>query len=493
MIFEHFPVLIPLSLLLGALISAPLGVWKKQFSFPIALFASGFSFVAAISGIIFVLNTGVHRYYLGNWPPPIGIEYVIDTLSAFVVLIVVGIGFFVMIYSHRSLEKELPEKEVPFHAVALLFLAGLSGMVVTGDLFNLYVFLEISSLAAYALVSVGEKRAPVAAFRYLMLGTIGASFYLLGLGYLYITTGSLNIADIAKIIPLIQKDGLLLVSLSLMIVGVGLKMALFPLHLWQPDAYSYAPSAGSAYLAPIATKVSAYVLIRILFTVFQPEFVSIKYPITDILAYIAAAGIIWGSIMAIAQKDLKRMLAYSSVSQMGYIALGIGLANPLGFIGAVLHILNHALMKGTLFLVSGNLYYRLGITDIPKFDSKLRKMMPYTVSAFTIASLSMIGIPPTAGFFSKWYLILGSIDAGNWFFIFVIGLSSLLNVIYFFRILEKMYIEKQSSGEDVVKSNEVPASMLYPTLVLAAGILIAGLLNAWIVDFIIKQALPAGL
>ncbi len=497
MIFEHFPILIPLPLLLGAMIAAPLGVWKRDLAYPIALFATGLSLFFTVSGLIFVLNTGTHHYHLGSWAPPIGIEYVVDALAAFVAVIVVGAGFLVMIYSHRSLQRELPNKEVPFHSVSLLFLAGLSGMVVTGDLFNLYVFLEISSLSAYALVAVGEKRAPVAAFRYLLLGTIGASFYLLGLGYLYVVTGSLNMLDTAKIIPLLPEHGLVLVALTLMIVGIGLKMAMFPLHLWLPDAYTYAPSAGSAYLAPIATKVSAYVLIRILFTVFEPAFVRDEFSFTTVLAWLSAVGIIWASVMAIAQKDLKRMLAYSSVSQIGYIGLGIGLANPLGFIGAVLHIMNHAVMKATLFLVSGNIFYRLGFTDIPKFDDKLRKMMPFTSVAFVVAALSMIGIPPTAGFFSKWYLVLGSIDAGNWIFVFVIALSSLLNIVYFFRIIEKMYISKSKtpseSTVEETKMREVPVSMLIPTLIFAVAVIVLGLLNAVIVDSVIRLAMPKGL
>lgn len=495
MIFQHFPIVIPISLLLGAMISAPVGIWKRKLTYPIALFASFVAFFFSFAGLIYVLNTGTHHYYLGNWIPPIGIEYVVDPLSAFVVLIVNGIGFFVMIYSHRSLAKEIPGKEVPFHAVVLLFLAGLSGMVVTGDLFNLYVFLEIASLSAYALVSVGEKRAPVAAFRYLLLGTIGASFYLLGLGFLYLDTGSLNMLDNAKIIPLLEERGLIIISLTLMLVGIGLKMAMFPMHLWLPDAYSYAPSVGSAYLAPIATKVSAYVMIRILFTVFHTEFVSEYYNFTDVIAWLSAVGILWGSIMAIAQSDYKRMLAYSSVSQIGYIGLGIGLANPLGFIGAVLHILNHALMKATLFLVNGNIFYRFGITSIPMFDENLRKKLPYTSAAFTIAALSMIGIPPTAGFFSKWYLVLASVDKNNWIFVVVIGLSSLLNLIYFFRIIEKLYITRKSNLnlDEETKMNEVPISMLVPTLLFAILVIGFGVFNAYIVDYIIKLAIPDGM
>jgi multicomponent Na+:H+ antiporter subunit D len=373
-------------------------------------------------------------------------------------------------------------------------------------LFNLYVFLEISSLATYALIAAGEKPAPVAAFRYLIMGTIGASFYLFGLWFIYNMTGSLNMADIAAILPGVYGETGVIIGLLLMVVGIGIKMALFPLHGWLPDAYTYASSASTAFIAPIGTKIGAYVLIRILLYVFEPGYFSSQIPLADVIMWLAAAGILYGSVMAIAQKELKRMLAYSSIAQIGYIGLGLGLANPLGLIGAVLHTLNHAFMKACLFLVAGNLRVTIGHSDISRFDAALRRKMPWTMAAFTVGALSMIGIPPTAGFFSKWYLVLGGIDRGAWIMVVVILVSSLLNAVYFFRVLENTYFRPALSMDEAMGDydhpdadiesfprEEVAPSMLVPTLVLGTGIVLLGIFNAFIVSAVIRLMVPAGL
>ena len=337
------------------------------------------------------------------------------------------------------------------------------------------------------------------------MGTVGASFYLLGLGFLYIITGSLNMADVRNILPLVQENPAVAAALSLMVIGMGIKMAIFPLHGWLPDAYTYAPSTSSALVAPIGTKIAAYVLIRILFFVFGVEFVSQELPITDSIAWLSAIGILYGSVMAMAQSEMKRMLAYSSIAQIGYIGLGIGLANPLGYIGAVLHILNHAFMKGSLFLVAANVRRKTGQSNIAKLDASLRKKLPWTMAAFTVAALSMIGLPPTAGFFSKWYLALGAIDRGNWVFLAVILVSSLLNAVYFFRILEKVYLippPAQKTGEDLNPETgkgrgslvgEENFSLMIPVVIISFSLLLIGLGNATIVEMIIQRIIPLGM
>jgi multicomponent Na+:H+ antiporter subunit D len=233
------------------------------------------------------------------------------------------------------------------------------------------------------------------------------------------------------------------------------------------------------------------VLIRVLFFIFGADYVVRTLPVTTIIAWLAAFGIIYGSIMAIAQKELKRMLAYSSIAQIGYIGLGIGLANPLGFIGAVLHIMNHACMKALLFLVAGNYRMKFGHSRIPDFDESVRKKMPWTTAAFTVGALSMVGVPPAVGFFSKWYLALGTIKNSNWIFLAVILASSLLNAVYFFRVIERVYMVKGNSRNS--RKEEVKASMLVPVLVLAAAILVLGLLSAAIVKGIIEKMIPLGI
>jgi multicomponent Na+:H+ antiporter subunit D len=482
---SHLPVLIPVTLLFSAFIIPLAGFLKRDFAFAIALAGAFLSFALSAWGLSAVLSGGELRYHLGGWMPPVGIEYALDVLSAFMATVVTLVGTLVLLYSRRSILQEVPERFVPVYALAMLLLAGLSGIIVTADLFNLFVFLEIASLSAYALMAVGDERAPVASFRYLILGSIAGSFYVLGVGFLYFSTGSLNMADVAQRLPNLYHSRAIVAAATLIFIALGLKMALFPLHLWLPDVYSYAPSAVTGLIAPIMTKVAAYAIIRMFLTVFQPHYLREVLPLTLVIGWLAAAGILYGSIMAIAQTDFRRMLAYSSISQIAYIALGIGLANPLGLIGALLHILNHAFMKACLFLVAGGIRFRTGQWEVSRFAG-LGKKMPWTMAAFTVSALSMIGIPPTAGFFSKWYLLLGSVDAGNWIFVATILLSSLLTAIYFFRVLEQVYMHHSQEENAPVNAADPPASMLFPTVTLGAGVLVLGLSNNIIVGHVLE-------
>lgn len=490
------PVLVVVIPLIFAFLNLLFGWFRRGFCYPITLVALSLSFLASLHTLHIVSTTGTIHYYLGSWKPPWGIEYVVDYLNAFVLVIVSFVSLIVAIYSKRSVEQELPEKIVFFYCIFLLQVTGFLGIVITGDMFNLYVFLEIASLAGYALIAVGEDGAPFASFNYVIFGTIGACFYLLGVGYLYIVTGSLNIADLTHILPKLYHSKVILVAFAFFLVGVSIKMALFPLHVWLPDAYTYAPSTVSALLAPLMTKVGAYVMIRVMFTVFAPYFSIELIPVTTILGWMAAAAILFGAILALAQIDLKRMLAYILVSEVGYITLGVGLANKNGLTGAILHILNDAFMMLALFLVVGAIMYRSGKREISQLRYLHRKM-PFTMAVFVIAALSVIGIPPTCGFFSKWYLILGAIDANKWIFVAVLLVSSLLNVILFFRCIENAYLEPMAEHSSVgselaVTREESPLSMLIPILIAGAGIMSLGVLSGKIISTIIQFALPAG-
>ncbi len=488
MIRSNLPLLIPLTYLITAFFVVLFGTWKKHIAYPILMLGAITACAFSSTGLAVVLSEGTMRYTLGGWAPPIGIEYVLDELSSFMLVFISGISLFVLFHSHQSVLFELPDKVVPFYGVSALFLGGLSGIVVTGDLFNLYVFLEITALSGYALVAVGQPKAPIAAFRYLLVGTIGATFYLLGLGYLFLLTGSLNMIDVRNILLLSPHNFAYVVAIVMMVVGFAFKMALFPMHGWLPDAYTYAPSTGTALMAPLGTKVSAYALIRLLFYVFDKNVISSQLHIMDVIAWLSAIGILYGSVLAIAQNDLKRMLAYSSIAQIAYVGLGLSLGNSYGLIGALLHILNHGVMKATLFLVSGNLQFKTGNSTISLLNQSVRKRMPWTSAAFVVAALSMIGIPPTAGFFSKWYLVLGGIEASHWIFVAVILISSLLNAVYFFRVIEAMYLYKGKSNTtetEQPQKAEVPFGMLIPTLVLASFVLLLGLLNVVIVEHVL--------
>jgi multicomponent Na+:H+ antiporter subunit D len=491
------PVLIVVIPLIFAFLTVIFGLWKKTLCYPLVIIALSLCVLSTLVTLNTVMKTGTIHYHLGNWNPPWGIEYVIDYLNAFMAIIVAFIALLVAIYSKRSVEQELPGRITYFYVIYLLLVTGLLGILVTGDMFNLYVFLEIASLAAYALIAIGENGAPLASFRYVIMGTIGACFYLLGVGYLYIVTGSLNMADLSQILPNLYHSKVILVAFVFFMIGVAIKMALFPLHVWLPDAYTYAPSTVSAILAPLMTKVGCYVMIRVMYFVFEPYFsIELIPSVTTILGWLAAIAMIVGSIYAIVQYDLKQMLAYSTVAQIGYIVMGVALANKAGFTGSLLHILNEAFTKGCLFLVAGAIMYRVGMRNIYQFRYLFEKM-PFTMIAFVTAALSMIGIPPTCGFFSKLYLLLGGIDAREWIFVAALLISTVLNVVYFFNVIRYAYFKSSEqaytyNGESIEETavDEVPLSMLIPIWIAVVGIIVTGIFSGKIISTMIEFAIP---
>lgn len=433
------------------------------------LFATLISFIAlAISYTLLqtVLADGPISYEMGGWEPPWGIEYYIDAINAFVLLIVSAIGSVVMLAAGTSVGKEIAEdKQSQFYTAYLLCLAGLLGITSTGDAFNIFVFLEISSLSTYLLISLGnDRRALTASLQYLMMGTIGATFILIGVGMLYMSTGTLNIADLAVRLEPLGESRTVQAAFAFLAVGTSLKLALFPLHLWLPNAYTYAPSIASAFLAATATKVGVYVMLRFFFTVFGVEFSFDVMPLGLILLLLSLAGIFAGSLVAVYQTNAKRLLAYSSVAQIGYMMLGISFASKNGLMAAILHLFNHAMMKGGLFLALAALFYRTGGTDISNFRG-LGKTMPWTMMAVVIGGLSLIGVPLTVGFVSKWYLVLAALEEGMWPVAFLVLLGSLLAVMYVWKLVEAAYFQDPPEGKDA-PMDEAPLSLLIPTWIL---------------------------
>ena len=451
------------------------------------------------------LTVGPWAYQLGGWPPPWGIEYILDPLSSGMALLISTIALLVSIYTGPHLSGWPESRSGIFSSLFLLLTTGLLGIVVTGDLFNLYVFLEISSLAAYALLSSGTIRSAVATFRYLIIGTIAATFYLLGVGYLYALTGSLNMADVAARVPAIADSSIFIVAVIFIVIGLAIKAALFPLHGWLPDAYAYAPPSVIGFISAVMAKVSAYALFRVLYFVLRPA--EAVGQTLSVLGWVAAIAIVSGSLLAVAQRDVRRMLAYSSVGQMGYIILGFAIGTPTALIGALLHVLNHAIMKGCLFLAAGGVQWRTGSCKLENLIGMSRRM-PITMAAIVVAAISMIGLPPTAGFFSKWYLITSAIQAQAWVFVVVLIMSSLLAVVYFFRVIEWAYFRRAHplDSEDDPQDNvdgtlaelptllrqELPVQMLMPILVLATSVILLGLFNQTIITHVIQYAIPPG-
>ena len=496
---DQFAALIIIVPLIASLFIPVFGWWKKSLCYPWVVAVLVIPLISSIGVLNTVMTTGKFSYRLGGWAPPWGIEYMLDHLSAFVLVIVSSISLIVAIYSKKSVEDKLPEKTVPFYTLFLLLVTGLMGIVITGDVFNLFVFLEIASLSCYALIAIGEEGAPMATFNYIIIGTIGACFYLLGIGYLYMATGSLNMADLANILPDLYHSKVILVAFAFFTVGLAIKAGLFPLHTWLPDAYCTAPSAVSALIAPLMTKVAAYVMIRIMFTVFQPHFSVEIVPVFAILGWLSVFAIFWGGIKALAQTDLKRMLVYIVVAEVGYIVIGVSVANRMGLTGAILHIMNDAVMMASLFLVVGAIFYKTGTRDIHQLRH-LNKKMPFTMAAFTITALSMCGIPPACGFFSKWYLILGTIEAGQWVWAAALLCSSLINAVLFFRVIECAYLKPMepayalNGGEtkhEEIQRDEAPLTMLVPIVIMAAGVILLGIFSGKIISSVIQFAVPA--
>jgi len=450
------------------LLSAPIALMlgRGRLSHLLALVVSTIALVISYTLLQTVLIDGPISYEMGGWEPPWGIEYYVDAVNAFVLLIVSAIGTVVMIGAGTSVAKEIPEsKQSLFFTAYLLCLAGLLGITITGDAFNVFVFLEISSLSTYILISLGkDRRALTSALQYLIMGTIGATFILIGVGMLYMSTGTLNMLDLAARLEPLGESRTVQSAFAFLAVGISLKLALFPLHLWLPNAYTYAPSVASAFLAATATKVAVYVMLRFFFTIFGFEFSYNVMPLGYTLMALALLAIFVGSLVAIWQDNAKRLLAYSSVAQIGYMILGISFASQTGLTAAILHLFNHAMMKGGLFMALAALCYSAGGTNISHFRG-LGKTMPWTMMAVVLGGLSLIGVPLTVGFVSKWYLVLAALQEGLWPVAFAVLLGSLLAVIYIWKLVEAAYFQ-EPTDEAAATVKEAPLSLLIPTWIL---------------------------
>ena len=477
-VWPHLPALQVVIPLLGALLAGLLR--RGSVAFALALVVSWIMPFISVAMLWQTLSSGPISYHLGGWEPPWGIEYRVDALNGFVLVLVSTVGAVIMPFARRSVAFEVAEgQQAWFYCMYLLCLTGLLGITVTGDAFNAFVFLEISSLSTYVLIALGhDRRALLSAFQYLVMGTIGATFYVIGVGLLYLLTGSLNMVDIAaRLGPAWAENSRAIVAaLAFVTVGISLKLALFPLHVWLPNAYAYAPSWITTFLSATATKVAIYLLVRFYFSIFGVAIDFGALPVTEIIIALSVAAMFVASFIAVFETNLKRMLAFSSVAQIGYITLGIGLANQAGLTGGLVHVVNHALMKAALFLAAGAIFYRVGTVQLKELVGIGRKM-PLTMAAFTIAGFGLVGTPGTSGFVSKWYLALGALDKGWWVLVFLIVGSSLIALVYVGRVLEVAWLREPSAA--IAHANDPPLSMLLPLIVLATATIYCGIDTEW--------------
>lgn len=476
--------MVVLPLLMGAITAI---LPRERLAWIVTLIVSAILTLTAFGLVLTILGGETQLYKMGGWDPPHGISYVIDGLNAPLLLLISAMALLCTLYALPTVVAEVePKKRAPFYAAFMVGVAGLLGMVVTGDAFNVFVFLEVSSISTYVLVAMGasrDRRALTSAYNYLILGSIGATFFVIGIGFLYMETGTLNMADMGRILRDLDGGSRVAgVGFGFIIIGLGLKLAMFPLHMWLPGAYATSPTMVTVFLASTATKAALYLLLRFAFTVFDVSFEYVITTITYIITTLGMTGMVLASLQAIFQTDARRTLAYSSIAQVGYMLLGVGIGTAAGFSASYLHMLNHAIIKGALFLALGAFWYRFGITRISDFNG-LSKIMPWTMGAFTVGGLSLIGVPFTAGFVSKVNLTLAAMDRGWWWAAAIIMLTSILAIVYIGRMLLAAYFQSPPEVDGkVVAKNEAPLMMLIPMWFLAILSIVIGVRAGWVVE-----------
>jgi multicomponent Na+:H+ antiporter subunit D len=476
---------------LFAAISMPVVCLKhRHWCYPISVAILAAMTMVSILNLHNVIQHGEVRYVFSGWATPFGIEWVADGLASIILVLLSSLGLLGVVFTERTSPKALGGRIVHYYTLILLLISALTGIVFARDLFNLFVFLEVAAIASYALVGVAGGRALFAAFRYLILGTLGASLYLLGVSFLYAVTGTLNMADLADKIPLLLSSKALVVGLIFMFIGLGIKMALVPFHVWMPDAYANAPDSISPILASLVTKVALLAWVRIIYWVLNATIVINDIPILLLVAVLGALAAVIGASLALAQRDIKMMFAYGGISHIGIILIGIGQGNQTGFVGGIFYLLNDAVMQAALFFLAGVAFYHYGVKTIDDIG-RVGKQAPWLTGSLIILALGMIGLPPTGGFFGKWNIILGALQAGNYVSVAAVLLSTLLTLTYFVKLFEAIF--RQTSAQSEVRYSELNLAFKLTLGVTSAAIIILGLFSSFITQLLLNHALPPGL
>lgn len=488
------PVLIALPIL-AATLPLLLGLRWEGLSWWVAMTTSAIEVVLATVVFIHVTTGEALIHSLGGFPRPIGIELVADALSAFFVVLIAVTALAVIGFTRRG-----GPRGRSFSSVYLLLVAGLMGVTLTGDLFNMFVFLEVTGIATYALVASRQQpSAALAAFKYLIIGTVGATLYLVGVGYLYAATGTLNMTDVAASLAgggsadlgVLYGDPLVATGFVFIFAGLAAKVAMFPLHSWQPDAYAEAPDAVSAFISALVSTVAAYAMVRIMFDVFTVSFFEVTPWAWRAIVVVGTVSIIVGSTLAVLQHRLKRMLAYSSVAQFGLVVAAIGIAagpaHPeVALVGVVIHLLGHAVMKGGLFAGVGAIASATGARTLEEYAG-LGQQHPVIGGSLAVLGLALVGVPPSIGFIGKWYIALGAIEAGVWTIAAVILLSTLLTLGYIVRILERVYFRTATTESTTIATDGqgvLSPSMVAVPVLAAIAVVLLGFLGGPLTEMI---------
>lgn len=459
----------------------------RHWSWPISVAVLTVMVPVSIWNLHNVIGHGEVRYMFSGWTAPLGIEWVADGLSSVIMVLLSVLGLLGVLFAGSTAPKALGGRIVHYYTMILLLVSALTGIVFARDLFNIFVFLEVASISSYALVGVAGGRALFASFRYLILGTLGGSLYLLGVSYLYALGGTLNMADMADRLSLLLSSKALVSGLLFIFIGLGIKMALVPFHAWMPEAYTHAPESVAPILAPLVTKVALLVWVRIIFWVLNASIVINSIPILQLVAVAGALAAIIGASLALAQRDIKMMFAYGGISHIGIILIGIGQGNQTGFAGGIFYLLNDAVMQAALFFLAGVAFFLYGVKTIDDLG-RIGKQTPWITGSLIVVALGMIGLPPTGGFFGKWYIILGALEAEDYVSVAAVVLSTLLTLAYFVKLFERIF--RQPATPLDVPPGEIPFSFKLTLGVTSAAIMILGLFSAPIVQLLLNQALP---
>ncbi len=487
---QHLPALLFLLPLLAAIAMPVVCLKHREWSRPISLAVLSGMVVISVLNLNSIIQYGEVRYAFSGWTPPLGIEWVADGLASVILVALSFLGLLALIFAGPTAPKDLGGRIVHFYVLILLLISALTGIVFAGDLFNLFVFLEVAAIASYALIGVAGGKALFAAFRYLLFGTLGASLYLLGVSYFYAASGTLNMADMAEKLPHLLTSKAVVGGLLFMFIGLGIKMALVPFHAWLPDAYTYAPESISPILAALVTKVALLGWVRIIFWVLGAKVILYDIPVLLLVGGLGTLAAVIGAVLALMTRNIKMMFAYGGISHIGIILIGISQGNKTGFAGGIFYLLNDAVMQAALFFLAGMavcLYGVRTVEDLPWIG----KQVPWFTGTLVVLALGMVGLPPTGGFFGKWYIILGALDAHNYVAVAAVLLSTLLTLAYFVKLFESMFRQTPSSLD--ISQREIPLSFKVSLGVTSAAILILGVFSDPIVGMLLSQALPPSL
>jgi multicomponent Na+:H+ antiporter subunit D len=484
----QLPILLFLVPFVTAVAMPVLTARRRSWCRPLTLGAISVMIVLAVINLRVVLSEGAIEYPLGGWAAPLGIAWLNDALAAIIAVTMSSVALLSVVYGRVVVTPKL-ENSMPFYTLVLLFVSSLIGIIFAADLFNIFVFLEVAALTGYALVAADGGKALVYAFRYLLLGSFGAILYLLGVSYLYGATGTLNMADLATRLPDLITSTAVVGGLIFVFLGLSIKMALVPLHGWLPGAYANAPSAVAPLLASTVTKVALVAWVRIEYALIAPELEVSHVPVLVLLEDIGVLAAIVGGALALVQTDVKRMFAYGGISHIGLMLVGVSLGNSTALAGGLFYLINDAVMQAALFMIAGAALHYHGAQSLDDLKN-VSQRSAWLTGALVVVAISMVGLPPTGGFFGKWNIVLGALEAEHYLAVFAVLASTLLTLGYFLRLFSCWFHQPVTMQSESLK---VALSLRVSLGIASVAMIVLGLASDSIVQVFLESLSGGGI